>query len=87
MTRKIIVPSKFNLDALFNSYNFLVLNLHAQNLSPILADNMHAPNCLFEHCIIICSSGLMFCSQTDIYLFVGFNILFVKRYAFVRSSI
>ena len=38
MTRKIIVPSKFNLDARFNSYNFLVLNLHAQNLSPILPD-------------------------------------------------
>ena len=47
MTRKIMVPSKFNLDVEFNSYNFLVLNLHAHNLSPILADNMHAPNCLF----------------------------------------
>ena len=42
-----MVPSKFNLDVEFNSYNFLVLNLHAHNLSPILADNMHAPNCLF----------------------------------------
>ena len=88
MTRNIMVQYKFNLDAQLIVIIFLVLNLHAyrwchlrclllyacvESLS-YLADNMHAPN------------FYSWCSAMYYYLFVKFNILFTKGYAFIRGS-
>ena len=60
----------------FRKYRDLPLYTCAESLF-YFVDNMHAP--IFVH-------GVQILFAVYNYLFVEFNILFVKRYRFVRSS-